>query len=150
MISKKELERRMAHFRDQCRNAGIKLTHQRIEIFREVAQVNDHPDAEKILIRVRERLPAVSLDTVYRTLWLANDLGVITTLGPSRERTHFDANLRRHHHFVCVKCGLTSDFYSDELAELKLPESISAIGLPETTQVEVKGVCLKCAIGKTN
>ncbi|MFC1845054.1 Fur family transcriptional regulator [Thermodesulfobacteriota bacterium] len=148
VIRKKELEKRIEHFTNECRNAGIKLTHQRIEIFREVAQATDHPDAEKIQMRVRKRLPTVSLDTVYRTLWLANDLGLITSLGPSRERTRFDANLNNHHHFICVKCGLTSDFYSDELVELKLPESIKYIGLPEATQVQVKGVCLKCAAKK--
>jgi len=40
-----------------------------MEIFREVAQAGDHPDAEKVFQGVRERMPTVSLDTVYRTLW---------------------------------------------------------------------------------
>jgi len=83
-------------------------------------------------------------DTVCRTLLWLKDLGLITTLGPPRERTRFDANLNRHHHFVCVKCGLTQDFYSDKLDKLTLLESAQSIGHVETTQVEVKGVCLKC------
>ena len=144
-ISKKELNTRIDKFKEALRNSGIKLTHQRLEIFREVAKVTDHPDAESILQRLRKRLPTVSLDAVYRTLWLANDLGLITTLGPSRERTRFDANLKCHHHFVCTKCGQTSDFYSDEFANLKMPDSLKAIGNPEMTQVVVKGVCLKCS-----
>ena len=100
--SKQEIERRMARFEQVCRNAGIRLTHQRMEIFREVARTGDHPDAESVYQGVRDRMPTISLDTVYRTLWLLNDLGLITTLGPPRGGTRFDANLTAHHHFVCI------------------------------------------------
>ena len=134
----------MERFEEVCRNSGMKLTHQRMEIFREVAQTSDHPDAEKVYQGVRKRMPTMSLDTVYRTLWMLKDLGLITTLGSSRERTRFDANLSRHHHFVCIRCGLTRDFYSDAFDELRLPDSVKAFGRVETTQVEIKGVCLKC------
>jgi len=142
--SKQEIELRMGRFKEVCRNSGMKLTHQRMEIFREVAQTGDHPDATKVYQGVCERMPTISLDTVYRTLWMLKDLGLITTLGPSRERTRFDANLSHHHHFVCVRCGLTRDFYSDAFDELRLPDSVKAFGRVETTQVEIKGVCLKC------
>ena len=108
-------------------------------------KVVTHPDAESVYQGVRERMPTVSLDTVYRTLWLLVDLGLITTLGPPRERTRFDANLSRHHHFVCVRCGRTRDFYSEELDQLKIPKSVKDLGYVETARVEVKGVCLKCA-----
>jgi len=144
-VTKQDIEQRMARFNEACRKSGAKLTHQRMEIFREVAQTADHPDAEKVYQGVRERMPTVSLDTVYRTLWWLKELGLITTFGPPRERTRFDANLSRHHHFVCVQCGLTRDFYSDKFDKLTLPESVQSIGYVETTQVEVKGVCLKCA-----
>lgn len=144
-IENRDIPARMRHFEEVCRGAGVKLTHQRMEVFREVAQNGEHPDAEAIYRGVRGRVPTVSLDTVYRALWLLADLGLITTLGPSRERTRFDANLERHHHFVCVRCGLTRDFYSDELDELTLPRSIQEIGRVETTQVEARGVCRDCA-----
>ena len=75
---------------------------------------------------------------------MLKDLGLITTLGSPRERTRFDANLTHHHHFLCVRCGLTLDFYNDEFDELMLPESVKAFGYVETTQVKVKGVCRKC------
>ena len=149
-ISKQEIEQRMERFEEVCRNSGMKLTHQRMEIFREVAQTGDHPDAEKVYQGVCKRMPTMSLDTVYRTLWLLKDLCLITTLGPPRERTRFDANLSHHHHFVCIRCGLTRDFYSDKLDELKLPESVKDFGYVEMTQVEVKGVCRKCAVGEKN
>jgi Fur family peroxide stress response transcriptional regulator len=144
-IRKKEVEQRVQHFETVCRGQGVKLTHQRIEIFREVAQSGDHPDADQVFQRVRSRMPTVSLDTVYRTLWLLNDLGLVATLGSSRERSRFDANLKSHHHFVCGQCGLTRDFYSDDLDNLRLPDSVSAIGRIEATHVEVRGICRKCA-----
>lgn len=146
-VSKEVLENRMARFQEVCRDSGAKLTHQRVEIFREIAQTGDHPDAENVFVGVRGRMPTVSMDTVYRTLWWLKDLGLITTLGPPRERVRFDANPTRHHHFVCTKCGLTRDFSSDQLDRLQLPEAVRSIGRAEKTQVEVKGICLKCAAG---
>jgi len=143
--SKREVEQRMTRFEQVCRDAGVRLTSQRMEIFREVARTGDHPDAEMIHKRVRRRMPTVSLDTVYRTLWLLNDHGLITTLGASRERTRFDANLARHHHFLCVRCGSTRDFYSEELDQLELPPTARAFGRIERMLVEVSGVCRTCA-----
>jgi Fur family peroxide stress response transcriptional regulator len=143
-IRKKEVEQRVHHFEAVCREMGIKLTHQRIEIFREVACSGDHPDADQVFQRVRLRMPTVSLDTVYRTLWLLNDLGLVVTLGSSRERTRFDANLNRHHHFVCGQCGLTRDFYSDDLDKIRLPDSVGDFGTIEATHVEVRGICREC------
>ncbi|MBZ0269990.1 transcriptional repressor [bacterium] len=143
--AKREVEQRMARFERVCRDAGVRLTHQRLEIFRAVAESSDHPDAEMVYRRVRERMPTVSLDTVYRTLWLLNEHDLIATLGPSRERTRFDANLTRHHHFVCTDCGSTRDFYSEELNDLKLPSSARAFGRIEMTLVEVRGVCRDCS-----
>lgn len=143
--SKSEIATRMAGFEDLCRSAGIRLTHQRLEIFREVARSGEHPDAETVHKLVRERMPTVSLDTVYRTLWLLSDHGLITRLGAARERTRFDANLTRHHHFVCVRCGLTRDFTSQEMDDLKLPKAARAFGEVEGTFVEVRGVCRECA-----
>lgn len=139
-----DIDTRMAHFEEACRAAGAKLTHQRREIFRVVAGTGDHPDAETVYQRVRQRMPSVSLDTIYRTLWLLVDLGLVQTLGPGRDRTRFDGNLDRHHHFVCVKCGLTQDFYSADFDDLAPPESLKEIGHVQATHVEVRGLCRGC------
>jgi Fur family peroxide stress response transcriptional regulator len=105
-VDKTEVERRVETFKEAAKKAGVKLTHQRLEIFREVAASLEHPSAEAVLKAVQPRMPTVSLDTVYRTLWLLNDLGLVSTLGPKRESVRFDANLAHHHHYVCVRCGL--------------------------------------------
>ncbi len=149
-VSQTEIDLRMKRFTKACRKAGAKLTHQRMEIFREVSRTGDHPDAETVFQRVRERMPTVSQDTVYRTLWWLKALGLVKTLGLPRERTRFDANLSRHHHFVCLQCGLTRNLKSDMLDHLELPESLQSLGYAEMTQVEIKGMCRRCTAHKNH
>jgi Fur family peroxide stress response transcriptional regulator len=139
------LQKQMNHFQNRFRRSGLKLTYQRLEIFHEVAKSVDHPDVETIFKGVRERVPTVSLDTVYRTLWLLLDLELLTTLGPPRERARFEANMSSHHHFVCTKCGMTRDLYSEEFEQLKIPNEVKYLGSVEKTQVQVTGVCWRCS-----
>ena len=139
------VDRRLDRFKSAASASGVKLTHQRLESFREVASSLDHPDADAVFRAVRKRVPTVSIDTVYRTLWMLTDLGLVTTLGSRRESVRFDANLERHHHYVCVHCGLARDFESAELAALRVPSSVQELGRVITTQVEVRGVCSRCA-----
>ena len=143
-LQKQEMQKRMSHVEEVLRKSGLKMTHQRLEILREVFQADNHPDAETVLRGVRERVPTVSLDTVYRTLWLLLDHGLINALGPSRERVRFDANTQSHHHFVCRQCGMICDFCSMELDGLRIPEAVRALGLGEKIHVEVRGLCRDC------
>ena len=140
-----EVERRLEHIETTVKAAGVKLTHQRMEIFREIVENEAHPDVETVFRAVQARMPTVSLDTVYRTLWLLHDLGLATTLGPQRDGVRFDANLSHHHHYVCVRCGLVRDFESHNLNSLRLPESVTHIGSVVDAHVEVRGVCALCA-----
>jgi Fur family peroxide stress response transcriptional regulator len=138
------IEHRLEHFKAAAKKAGVKLTHQRLEIFRELAGTEDHPDADTIFRAVQHRVPTVSVDTVYRTLWMLHDLGLVTTLGPERDGVRFDANLEQHHHYVCVRCGLVRDFESADLNALRVPDAVKKIGSIADAHVEVRGVCRKC------
>jgi Fur family transcriptional regulator, peroxide stress response regulator len=89
-------------------------------------------------------MPTVSLDTVYRTLWMLNDLGLVTTLGPRRESMRFDANLAPHHHYLCVRCGLARDFESAELNALSIPGAARQFGEVASVHIEVRGLCKRC------
>jgi len=144
-VDRLTVDRRGERFKSAAAAAGVRLTHQRLEIFREVASSVEHPDAEAVLRSVRKRMPTLAIDTVYRTLWMLNDLGLITTLGPRRDSVRFDANLDRHHHYVCVRCGLTRDFESAELGVLRVPDAVASLGRVVETNVEVRGVCRRCA-----
>jgi Fur family peroxide stress response transcriptional regulator len=143
-VSAGEATRRVEQFKAAARARGLKLTPQRLEIFREVASSLEHPDAETVGRAVHARMPTVSLDTVYRTLWMLSDMGLVSTLGVRRESVRFDANLKKHHHYVCVRCGLTRDFESAELHALRLPASVKVLGSVRSTHVEVRGICALC------
>jgi Fur family peroxide stress response transcriptional regulator len=144
-VDRREVERRLARFTDAARKAGVKLTHQRLEIFREVASSIEHPPVDAVFRAVRKRIPTVSLDTVYRTLWMIEALGVIATIGPRRGTVRFDANLEQHHHFVCVRCGLTRDFEDAALDALRIPRGVEQHGQVLATRVELRGICRKCS-----
>jgi Fur family peroxide stress response transcriptional regulator len=136
---------RLAHIKAVASEAGVKLTHQRLEIFRELAASDAHPDADTVFRAVRERVPTVSLDTVYRTLWKLHDLGLVSTLGPNRDAVRFDANLDAHHHYVCVRCASVRDFECEELNDLQIPEQVRRLGTVAAAQLEVRGICADCA-----
>ena len=132
-------------FRDSCRELGIKATHQRLEIFREVAHSTAHPDAEAVFRGVQSRLPTVSLDTVYRTLKLLTELGFITTLGQRQDSLRFDANKEPHHHHVCVRCGKVQDVSSPLVDLENVGRNVRGVGTVLSAQIEVRGLCNSCA-----
>lgn len=143
-MTSKRREQRLEHLEAAAREAGVKLTHQRLEIFRALAGTEEHPDAETVFRAARRRVPTVSLDTVYRTLWRLHDLGLVTTLGPRRDGVRFDANLDPHHHFACVRCGRVRDFVSAALDALRLPSAVTRLGRVLGAHVEVRGLCERC------
>lgn len=138
------IERRIEVFVEALKAKRLRLTHQRLEIFREIAQTEEHPDAEAIFDGVRTRMPTVSLDTVYRTLSLLEKEGLISRVDVLPARGRFDSNRDHHHHFVCTECGLIRDFYSPDLDDLPAPESVSAFGDVRTIHVQIRGVCRAC------
>jgi Fur family transcriptional regulator, peroxide stress response regulator len=141
----REVERRVEQFKSVAKAAGVKLTHQRLEIFRAVLSSVEHPTVEAVHKAVQKSVPTVSLDTVYRTLWLLTDLGLLTTLGPRQGVVRFDANLEHHHHYLCMRCGLVRDFESPELNALRIPGSVNRFGEVVSARVEVRGICARCA-----
>lgn len=144
-VRESELDRRMGTFVKTCREKGLKATHQRMEIFRELAENEEHPDAEAVYQSVRQRVPAISRDTVYRTLATLEDHGLIRKAEALSGSTRFDANTERHHHFICTVCGAIKDFRSQALNDLPIPDSVKNYGTIESAQVQVRGVCSACA-----
>jgi len=144
-VERREVERRLLLFKAAARKAGVKLTHQRLEIFKEVASSIEHPAVETVFRAVQSRMPTVSLDTVYRTLWMLEELGLVTTLGPRRGAVRLDSNLRPHHHFVCMHCGLTRDVEEPRFDALRVPDAAREYGDIVGTRVELRGVCRSCS-----
>jgi len=146
-VSLEESDRRVRQMSEALRSAGFRLTHQRLEVVREVASTDAHPDAERVFTRVRERVPTISLDTVYRTLGTLSDLGLVHRVGGMTGATRYDANTRRHHHFVCTRCGLIRDIDSSELDGLGIPAEAGEFGNLSAVEVRFTGVCRECAEG---
>jgi len=139
-----EVTRRVDRLSQGLRDAGLRLTHQRLEIVRVIAADETHPDVETVFRTVRERVPTISLDTVYRTLSTLAERGLIVrvlfTPGPAR----YDANAARHHHFVCTRCGLIRDVEDAELDAIRPGAEVARIGRPDAVSVQFRGVCAAC------
>lgn len=144
-VDKKIMAERMASFPELCLRAGIRVTHQRTEVYREVAAALDHPDVESIHRSVKKRIPQISLDTVYRTLRLFEEKGIITRVSYPGDRARFDGNTGQHHHFICTKCGLIRDFRSDELDAVRPRMKNVPCGRITSVQIELRGLCRRCA-----
>ena len=143
-IAQDETERRVELMRDALRGHGMRLTHQRLEVMREIAAADEHPDVERIFHKVRTRVPTISLDTVYRTIATLVELGCVirVTLTPGRAR--YDANLTHHHHFVCTRCGIVRDIVDPSLDAVRAPSGTTRLGRVETVEVQLRGVCADC------
>ncbi|MBN1574769.1 MAG: transcriptional repressor [Deltaproteobacteria bacterium] len=142
--SSEKISQKLDDFKKTITQAGFKLTPQRIEIFKEVIKSKDHPDAMTVYKKVSVKMPNISLDSVYRSLWLFIDLGLITTFGNSCDRLRFDRNMDPHHHFICRNCGTILDFDNDDFSHLEIPENVESMGSVENIHVEMRGVCSLC------
>ncbi len=140
-----EAERRISVFSQALRRSGLRLTHQRLEVARELAGDDTHPDVEKIYEGVRRRVPTISLDTVYRTMGALVELGLVDRVNATPGPTRYDANPTRHHHFVCTRCGLIRDVYSGDLDGVRVPDETHAMGTVESVKVQLRGICAECS-----
>jgi len=131
-------------FRQLCQRFGIKLTYQRLEIFRVLLSSDNHPSAEEVYERVKEKVPTISLDTVYRTLSTFEQLGLIRKIHGPDDRARFDPNNKKHYHLVCLKCYKITDFEWPELDNLSPPESINSWGKTQNYYLEIRGICKDC------
>jgi Fur family transcriptional regulator, peroxide stress response regulator len=143
-----ELRKMMAEFETVLRREGVKVTPQRLEIYRRTAETTDHPAIEAVHRAVRRAMPHISLDTVYRALALFAGLGLVTTVRPQGQpRTRIDANISPHHHFICDRCRATLDFEDRAFDDLPVPPSASALGRVVSRHIELRGLCAACAAG---
>jgi Fur family ferric uptake transcriptional regulator len=89
---------------------GYRLTPQRLMVLKAVEDATSHISAEEIYAQVRAYYPQMNISTVYRTLELVKELGLVTEtdMGDGRVRYHCMGK-GHHHHLVCEKCGRIID-----------------------------------------
>lgn len=137
-------QERVKVLKDKCREAGLKLTHQRLEIFRELALATDHPSVEAIHKRVQTRIPTISLDTTYRTLSTFEHYGLVSKVGVVEDKARFCGDSLPHHHLFCTRCKSIVDFPWDSFDEVELPAETEQWGRVNIKRVTVEGTCNRC------
>jgi Fur family ferric uptake transcriptional regulator len=103
-----------------CLEKGLKMTDQRRVISRVLSDANDHPDVEQVYRRAVDIDNKISIATVYRTVRLLEDAGVIERLDFGDGRARFEeAREEHHHHLIDVQSGEVIEFHNDDLELLK-------------------------------
>ena len=117
---------------------------QRDVILHELCQLTSHPTVDELFLLVRERLPRISLATVYRNLELLADQGVIAKLELAGHPRRFDGRAARHAHIRCLNCGAVADV-DIEPRETPLAEVQERTDYHVTDQhTEFVGKCPRC------
>lgn len=120
------------------RGRGYKATPQRVAVLEALAA-----DQHQSMAEIRERCPRVGMVTVYRTLDLFSELGLVRRIelgdGPRYELAE-----DHHHHLICESCGDVSEFEECPLDPARLPSETSGFEV-RSHSLEVYGLCARCA-----
>lgn len=125
---------------DVLKNANIRPSYQRVTILRVLRSTKAHPTAETLLRMVNEVSDVeISRATLYNTLQLFNENGIIVQVDTNSNEAHFEPNVNFHPHFVCVKCKRVYDM-EGEMPNVKIPDGFTA----DAYTVNVLGICRDC------
>jgi Fur family peroxide stress response transcriptional regulator len=124
------------------RDSGLKLTPQRLAILEYLDGNKEHPSAEDVYKAVSRKFPTMSLATVYNTLMILKERGLVKELTMDPLRMRFDPQPTPHHHLICVDCRKIIDIHSR--LRINLPEmeqeGFEIVG----NHIEFYGRCPKC------
>jgi Fur family peroxide stress response transcriptional regulator len=142
------IEEQMDALREKCRQAGLKITPQRMAVYQALLESTEHPSAEVVFRQIRARFSSISLDTVNRTLLTLSDIGAAFVVEGSGDAKRFDANLKNHQHFKCVKCKRIIDFHHEAFDSIDIPENLTARFTVLKKTVYLEGYCDLCKTSK--
>lgn len=104
-----------------CLEKGMRMTEQRRIVARVLAEAEDHPDVESLFARAHALDPNISLATVYRTVRLFEEAGVIDRHDFGDGRARYEPSGSDHHdHLINVKTGEVIEFFDPEIEKLKV------------------------------
>lgn len=138
------VEKRVNDFIKRSKELGIKITPQRVAIYRELANTDEHPSAEAIYRKIKNYYPNISLTTIYRTLETFEKLGLVSVVNILYNAARYDANLEPHHHMVCVECKKVEDFYDESLSKLDFSQKTLSRYKVLGYTVQLNGICKDC------
>jgi len=124
---------------------GKRMTHQRELLLRTLEEANGHLDAEELFLLARERDPRLSLSTVYRTLNVLKEVGLVEELHLGEEHHHYEVTSpAEHHHLICTRCGAVIEFESELIEQMK-SEVAEKHGFEISgMHVDLMGLCAGC------
>ena len=143
-MSRVEIDEKTRCFTDLCRKKGLRVTPQRIEIYKELIKTDDHPSAETVYEKVRKTYPNISFDTVNRTLLTLIEIGAAFTVEGSGDVRRFDGGTEKHQHFKCIKCKRIIDYHHKPFDVIKLPAGIGNKFTVLKKSVYLEGICDLC------
>lgn len=126
------------------RAAGHRVTSQRLVLYRVLGELGRHAHAEEIARVSSERLPGLSLPTVYATLELFESLGLVRRVDAGGPAALFDPRTDSHAHFACRECGTVSDIDAVVDASAAQIAARAAGAEPEQVEVVLRGLCAAC------
>lgn len=125
-------------------HSGHRLTPQRRQVYDVLLDKRDHPTATEVFFRAKQRMPSISLATVYNCLETLVECGLARQVNVEREATRYCPNLEEHGHFVCENCGEVSDVPLASGKQLEQTWSLPQ-GLTVThSETTMRGVCSAC------
>jgi Fe2+ or Zn2+ uptake regulation protein len=133
-----------AELAELLRGRGLRATSQRVVMHRLLRDRDRHVSAEELLSEASERLPGVSLPTVYATLELFEQLGIVRRVNGGGGTLLWDTRADTHHHMICRNCGRIEDLETPLDLE---PARRSAAGSgfeADRAEVVVSGLCARC------
>ena len=105
---------------ERCRNAGIRMTGQRRLIIKVLENSKDHPDVETLFERSNKIDNKVSIATVYRTVKLLQNAGILEKLEFNDGRSRFEDAVRKHHdHLIDLDTGKVIEFIDEEIEHIQ-------------------------------
>lgn len=135
---------KLNEFNKRCRQQGLKITPQRIAIYKELSMSRKHPTATDIYTKIRSEYPNISLGTVNSSLLAFAERGVIIIIGASGDPKRFEGNLDPHDHFRCIECHKITDIPQNKHKKIDIPKKLKAKYLVMGKQVLFEGKCEKC------
>lgn len=130
--------------RERCREEGVPLTQQRIEIYKALLVSKEHPSPEIIYRKLKNDFPTLSLATVYNNLDVLSKLGMVRKLNPLSDHARYDGDLSSHTHFVCIKCKAVEDIESAEIDSIRIPDPPENGRKIFGKSIQFVGICKKC------
>ena len=129
---------------ERLRARGQRVTSQRLVIHEAVRDLGRHATADEVLGAVSRRLPGVSLPTIYATLELLEELGLVRRVNVGAGPALWDPRTEHHHHLACRRCGRVEDLDADLDADAPLAAARRAGFEPERAELLVSGLCARC------